>query len=72
MKMKTNKGMALTFLGDGGICIRCDWFKNGQNQLIAGRDYTPELLYRVIENLRKIRDKKKVKDIYQDKADAKI
>jgi hypothetical protein len=53
--MKTTKGIAITFLGDGGVCIRADWYKNGENILISGKDYSPELLHKVVENLRKLK-----------------
>jgi hypothetical protein len=54
-EMKTTKGIAITFLGDGGVCIRADWYRNGENILIAGKDYTPKLLHRVVENLRQLK-----------------
>jgi len=57
--MKTTKGIALTFLGDNGICVRADWYKGGRNQLISGKDYTPESLHNLIEHLRSARDSEK-------------
>jgi len=54
--MKTTKGVVITFLGDGGCCLRADWFKGGENVLIKGEDYNPELLFKVVQNFRKVKE----------------
>jgi hypothetical protein len=50
--MKTTKGIVITFLGDGGVCLRAEWFNNGQNVLIKGMDFKPDLLFVVVNNMR--------------------
>jgi hypothetical protein len=53
--MKTTKGMVINFLGDGGVSIRADWIENSKPQPISGKDYTPELLFKFVEDMRKSR-----------------
>ena len=65
--MKATKEIVLTLLNDGGVSIRADWKKEGKNQVIAGTDYTPELLFKSIQNLRKIKFDKE-QDYYEKRA----
>jgi len=48
----------------GDICLRCDWFQDGRNVLIKGKHYTPDFLFKVIENFRKIKQGIQVDNIY--------
>ena len=63
--MKTTKGIAINFLGDGGVSMRAEWYNNKENVHISGKDYTPELLYIVVENFRKIRTGQSVSNLYR-------
>jgi len=63
--MKTTKGLTLNEM-KGAICIRADWYKNGENVLISRKHNTPEMLYRVIHNMLKIKKGKKVDNLYSD------
>lgn len=60
----TKKGLVINFFEkDGGITLRSVWNRK-ENILIAKKDYTPELLFTVVENFRKMREGQNISNIY--------
>ena len=67
--MKTTKGIVINFFEKGGgVTLRCTWFNGGKTIPIHSEDYTPQMLFNVVENLRAVRGgaSKTLDDLYQE------